>query len=148
MSCLETDRKEVLSIHCILSPPPYIPPSLIPLPPSLEPLHVFAFVSSPFSISNMLSLSSSIHCTDSSSFHPVLFVWLIGCAPNPHAHTPFYSPLFIVPALSFTGHKTLALRWIDVGPFCPIKHLISSISLCVAEHATITYIESIHLKLN
>lgn len=110
VSCLETARKEVLSIHCILSPPPYIPPSLIRLPPSLEPLHVFAFVSSPFSISNMLSLSSSIHCTDSSSFHPVLFVWLIGCAPNPHAHTPFYSPLFIVPALSFTGHKTLALR--------------------------------------
>lgn len=64
------------TVHTLSSLPSTIHPSIAHpcLPPSFEPLHVFAFVSSPFSISNMLSLSSSIHCTDSLSFHPVLLV--------------------------------------------------------------------------
>lgn len=79
VSCLETDRKEVLSssLYTVLSPllhAFFLPLSIrlfTSISQTLYPLHVFVFFS--FLISNMLSLSSRIHSTDS-SFHTMLVV--------------------------------------------------------------------------
>lgn len=78
--------------------------------------------SPPFHISNMLSLSTSIHGSESSLPYNVGGgVWVIGCA-HTHIHThSLYSQLFIVPTLSFTHCETSALGWMRVGPSLPCK---------------------------
>ena len=80
-------------------------------------------------ISNMLSLSTSIHGSESSLPYNVGGgVWVIGCThTHTHTHTPFIHSF----SLCLLSHSHTARRrpWdgCALDPLCPAKHLISPV---------------------